>query len=771
MQHSLYSFFHPKCIAVVGASDRYGSTGRSVFSLLLATLDKVDLLPINHNHKTVAGHKAFDSLAEAAKDFVIDTVIVILSADKLSSILREASKLGIRQVVMINELDPTPANVSNKLAKAGDLARKLHIHLLAVPVHGLRGLFYPAPSELATLSYIGQSAGIADCMESYARERKIRFNRFLTLTPLNYPVSTGQLIDFVAAESSSSALLVHISYIDHAQELLSALTAAARVKPVVVLTTLSDERQERLFMQALARNHILTVDTLADFLSAAKLIHTGLFSRGKRIGIISNTPQITALSVKTMPQLGLELAQTSLTTVRSINRLLTHKNASDNPIYLPSNAAPHIFQAVAEALLQDENTDAVFLIYAGSNHADNVHVAKMVSSLQSRFRKPLLLIWLGSADNPEIRQLFNQRKNLHFRQPEHALHALVQLNHYRNHQQKRYHTSAYFDYSRAAAAAESLRPHIQAWLPMAVLPTSKSTHIHFLNAINAYNLTSSRKKVPADLLIEWKSLEPFGQVFVLKTELNTVELLPPVLPAGLLAALKTLNLDEEIWLNWLLETAELLSLTPTIHDLALKMTHDEKQGLACTDIKLNIYDPETHSFIPNIIAPFPLIHENITLPNGVLATIRPLRPEDAELIQTLISNQSEHSRYMRFMSKFKTLPPSLLSRLSSIDYQRECALIMLDDHGRPLAMASYTADANLCACEFGISIDDQYQGLGLGRILMQHLIRFARKQGFQIMRAEILTDNRPMQKLALKLDFVLSRHPSDHNVINAVLEL
>lgn len=771
MPHLLSPFFSPKCLAIVGASDRLGSTGRNVFGMLASTLEKTDLIPINPQHKTIAGEKSFDSLSDAVKVHFIDTVIIILSADKVATIIREMAKLKLRHAIIINDADPTPINVANKLARASEIAKKNGILLTALPSSGLRGLFCP-PSNSAAISYIGHSTSIADCIDSYAREREIGFNRFLTLNPLNYSVSTGQLIDFIAAESQTSALLVHISHIDHAQDLISSLTAAARLKPVIVLPTLADETQEKLLLQALTRNHILTVHTLMDFLSAAKLIHTGLFCRGKNVSVISNTPQISSLSIKTLLQLGLNLAETSSTTLRNVVKMLPHKPSSENPILLPSDTPPSVFQKITEAFLHNEHTDAVVLLYSGTPTTDNARVAKMTSVLQARFRKPLLLVWVGSADTPQIRTLFNQQKNLHFRQPEHAFHALMQLNDYRSHQQQRHTIADFFDYSRVAQTANALQEHVQPWLPVASLPASKNTVAQLIHAMQLHPSNNSRKKAASNCVLDWKKIEPFGQVLTLDNHEQQVSLLPPITPNIVRNTLNQLNLSHDIWEAWLCETVDLLSRLPQICDLHLGLRHDETLGLCCTEIKLNLQDPDDYHGSPNTFTPYPhFIAQDIVLSNGKTAHLRALRPEDASLLQTFVGKQSEQSRYMRFMSRFKILPPSLLARLSTPDYQRDFSVILTDEKGETLATAGYTGDTDLQSCEFGIMIDDHHQGLGIGRLLMENLIRFARYQNYSTIRAEILSDNYSMQKLALKLDFVLSQNPHDNDVVNATLTL
>ena len=765
---SLSPLFTPARIAVVGASDRIGSIGRKVYTQLTALPQFQSVIPVNPNHKTIGGQKSYANLSEAASEHTIDLAIIVLSADKLASIIREAAKIHLRHLILINELDSAPSAWRNKLNRAAEAARKARINLISLPSNSLAELFKQPENTPKACAYIGQSTSIADCVARYAQERDITFSRFLTLNTQNYPVSTGQIIDHIAAETSSTALLVHISTLnDNLRELISALTAAARRKPVVVLITLHDAnpQAEAMLLQALERQHILIAHTLEQFFSAAKLIHTGIISRGKHIAIISNSPQISTLTLKTLRRkTDLQLTEPQAHTIRSITKYLPYKPSHHNPLYLLTDALPATFQAAASQYLQDEHIDAIFIIYAGQNTAESQQVAQMVSALQKNSRKPLLLVWLGSADTPQVRALFNQRKILHFKQPESAIQALAQLNLYHRHNQQRHQIQPPHNYTHAAHAADELHKHIRPLIPVAILPATRMGSNALLAALN---LTHSHD-TPV-LQLTWARQEPIGQTLTLTTAHHSTSLLPPIQPTALAHALNQLQLPPEHWQDWLLNTSEILARLPEIHDLTLHLASPSHHH----SIKLNLQDPNSFSGSPNILAPIPPAQHTIALRNGETAILRSVRSEDAALIQQLIQAQSEHSRYTRFMSKASEVPPALLAQLASPDYHRDYALILHTNSPTPtpLAHANYIADPIPTSCEFGIIIDDKLQGQGIGHQLMTQLIAHAKTQGHTLMRAEILADNHPMQKLTLKLGFTLNKHPRDNGLVEAKLHL
>ena len=138
---SLSPLFTPTRIAVVGASDRIGSIGRKVYTQLTALPQFQSVIPVNPNHKTIGGQKSYANLSEAASEHTIDLAIIVLSADKLAAIIREAAKIHLRHLILINELDSAPSAWRNKLNRAAEAARKARINLISLPSNSLPELF------------------------------------------------------------------------------------------------------------------------------------------------------------------------------------------------------------------------------------------------------------------------------------------------------------------------------------------------------------------------------------------------------------------------------------------------------------------------------------------------------------------------------------------------------------------------------------------------------------------------------------------------------
>ena len=168
------------------------------------------------------------------------------------------------------------------------------------------------------------------------------------------------------------------------------------------------------------------------------------------------------------------------------------------------------------------------------------------------------------------------------------------------------------------------------------------------------------------------------------------------------------------------------------------------------------------------IMPYPSdMVEHMTLNDNTEVTIRPMRTEDADMQQEFVRNLSEESRYNRYMSSIKQLSQPVLVRFTQLDFDREMALVMtrmVDGREEQLGVSRYFTDPDNESCEFALVVADNWQGRGIGPIMMNRLFDAAKRQGLTIMRGEVLANNKGMLKLMAKLGFTVSPHPEDRQL-------
>ena len=149
---------------------------------------------------------------------------------------------------------------------------------------------------------------------------------------------------------------------------------------------------------------------------------------------------------------------------------------------------------------------------------------------------------------------------------------------------------------------------------------------------------------------------------------------------------------------------------------------------------------------------------------GVELFMRPIKPEDASLLLDLINSLSPKSKYYRFFTPLEVLPRHLLIRFTQIDYNRDMALVALDkteSEERMLAVARFISRPGQPDTEFAVVVRDEWQGKGVGRVLLENLIVFARDKKIESMNGYVLSENIHMLSLMRKLGFQLSKIPCE----------
>jgi GNAT superfamily N-acetyltransferase len=167
-------------------------------------------------------------------------------------------------------------------------------------------------------------------------------------------------------------------------------------------------------------------------------------------------------------------------------------------------------------------------------------------------------------------------------------------------------------------------------------------------------------------------------------------------------------------------------------------------------------------------------HYWTTLRDGATILVRPIQSADVELERDFIERLSPKSRRYRFLGTIKTPSAELLRQLTQPDLTRGVAYVALTGEGsetREVGVCRYSASADEVSCECAVAVADEWQGKGLGTILMLRLIETARANGFERMYSIDATDNQDMRNLAKHLGFSTEADPDDSTLVVHTLAL
>ncbi|MBI5586080.1 MAG: bifunctional acetate--CoA ligase family protein/GNAT family N-acetyltransferase [Deltaproteobacteria bacterium] len=207
----------------------------------------------------------------------------------------------------------------------------------------------------------------------------------------------------------------------------------------------------------------------------------------------------------------------------------------------------------------------------------------------------------------------------------------------------------------------------------------------------------------------------------------------------------------------LIRLSQLVTDFPEITELDINPLILDADGAWAVDCRVLVQPAVCPSPQHLVISPYPNQYEKTLVCRGGLAILaRPVKPEDAPLLEDLFRVLSARSIYYRFFRPLKEIPPELLARFTQIDYDRDIVLVAVDQSGtgeRALGVSRLMGDPDGIEAEFAITVGDPWQGKGVGAALLESCLAIAREKGFKSVWGITLAENTQMLQLAKKLGF------------------
>ncbi len=229
----------------------------------------------------------------------------------------------------------------------------------------------------------------------------------------------------------------------------------------------------------------------------------------------------------------------------------------------------------------------------------------------------------------------------------------------------------------------------------------------------------------------------------------------------------------------LLRVSEMVCELPQLREMDINPIIVDETGALAVDARVVIdHAPPSHhgsgDYNHLAILPYPSAYKREwPMKGGGLYTIRPIQPDDADMLQAFVRGLSQESRYFRFASAMPELPPRMLARYTLIDYDREMALVAVHrtrtaaDDGQSteteqiIGVSRYITNPDQTSCEFSLVVSDQHKGQGLGSRLMLSIMEFARAKGLSEIDGLVLANNPNMLRLMSGLGYTVHPFPED----------
>lgn len=438
----LGAIFSPKTVAVIGATEKEGSVGRTILWNLISSPFGGTVFPINPKRHSVLGIKAYPAIAAVPE--TVDLAIVVTPAPTVPGVIQECADAGVKGAIIISagfkEIGAPGVELEKQVLEIAHRSRMRIIgpNCLGVmnPISGLNATFASCMARPGNVGFISQSGALCTAVLDWSFRENVGFSAFVSIGSM-LDVNWGDLIYYLGDDPNTKSIVIYMESIGNARSFLSAAREVALTKPIIVIKVGRTEAaakaaashtgaltgSDEVLDAAFRRTGVLRVNTIDDLFNMAEILSKQPHPKGRRLTILTNAGGPGVLSTDALITGGGELAQISSTTQEALNQILPKHWSHANPIDILGDADPERYAKSLEIAASDPNSDGLLVILtpqAMSHPSTTAH--KVVETLQKKSLpgKPILASWMGGAEVAEGEKILNDASIFTFPYPDTA---------------------------------------------------------------------------------------------------------------------------------------------------------------------------------------------------------------------------------------------------------------------------------------------------------------------------------------------------------------
>jgi acetyltransferase len=452
---NLDALFDPKAIALVGASNEPGSVGNVTARNLFAGGFGGPVMPVNPHESEICSVRSYRSLAELPHR--PDLAVIATPAKVAPTLVHELGELGCRAAVVISA--GFDERLRDEMLAAGrpHLMRIVGPNCLGFvsPVRGINASFsHKAPAK-GRLAFLTQSGAIATSIIDWAIGRNIGFSHLISLGDMS-DVDFGDLLDFLALDADTQAILLYAETVTQARKFMSAGRIAARAKPVIVVKggrskagakaaashTGALAGADAVYDAVFRRAGMLRVTTLRELFDAAETLASNLKVHGNRLTILTNGGGLGVLAADALESAGGRLADLSEPAREELNKVLPKAWSHGNPVDVLGDAQGDRYEGALEILARQTESDGLLVMNCPTGVSDSMDAARATVRAKETWPQPMIACWMGAASTAGPRALLSQAGIPNYETPDEAVSAFLHLSEYAQNQKALHETPA-----------------------------------------------------------------------------------------------------------------------------------------------------------------------------------------------------------------------------------------------------------------------------------------------------------------------------------------
>jgi acetyltransferase len=413
----LEPFFTPRAVAVIGATEKPGSVGRTVFWNLISSPFGGTVYPINPNRTSILGVKAYPSLADVPEP--IELAVVCTPAPSAPGVMAECVAAGVKTVIIISagfkEVGPEGAALEQRVL---ELARAANIRVIGPnclgvmsPVSGLNATFAAGIAQPGSVGFISQSGALLTAVLDWSAKEGVGFSSVISLGSM-LDVGWGDMIYYLGDDPNTQSIVIYMETIGDARNFLSAAREVALTKPIIVIKpgrtaqaakaaashTGSLTGSDEVLAAAFRRVGVIRVDRISDLFGIADVLAKQPRPHGPRLTIVTNAGGPGVLATDALVTGGGALTELSDEAMTGFNQTLPSVWSHNNPVDIIGDAPPERYAQALEIAARDPHSDGMLVILTPQAMTDPTRTAQALLPYARIEGKPVLASWMGGRE-------------------------------------------------------------------------------------------------------------------------------------------------------------------------------------------------------------------------------------------------------------------------------------------------------------------------------------------------------------------------------------
>ena len=457
----LDTMLKPKVIAVVGATEREGTVGRTLIENLQAGGFEGAVYPINPKHESVLGVKTYPNIGSVPDP--VDLAIIVTPSTTVPGIVRECAQAGVPGAIIISagfkETGPAGAALEREILTE---ARQTGMRIIGPnclgimrPHQKLNATFAAAIARPGSVGFISQSGALCTAILDWSFRENVGFSAFISIGSM-LDVGWGDLIYYLGDDPHTKSIVIYMESIGDARSFLSAAREVALTKPIIVIKagrtaaaakaaashTGSMTGSDEVLQAAFRRVGVLRVDTVGELFDMAEVLAKQPRPHGPRLAIVTNAGGPAVLATDMLLSSGAQLANLSTETLAALDQFLPPAWSHNNPIDILGDAGPEQYGKVLEITAKDPANDGLLVILTPQAMTDPTGTALQLKKFAKLDGKPILASWMGAGEVEDGEDILNRANIPTFKYPDRAARAFYYMWRYSDNLRALYETPA-----------------------------------------------------------------------------------------------------------------------------------------------------------------------------------------------------------------------------------------------------------------------------------------------------------------------------------------